>query len=201
MNIVHSRLSAAIDALELWIKRLYGSKKGLRNKIIYSLLLRIGLFSSTKKVDFTKIKRLIFICEGNICRSPLGEACARRHLVATESFGLGCSNGHPADPRAVSFAQTMLLDLTNHKTRHIDHYVPQTGDLLICTEPRHLRILQQRLGATIPITLAGLWITPAIAYIHDPYNCCEAYFTLCEERVAAAAGNLVKNIQPKTTDI
>lgn len=171
----------------------FGSKKGLLRFYAYELLRILGLYSKYRKVNFAQVKRLVFICQGNICRSPLGEAVARHYNIPATSFGLDTRGGDPADPRAINWAKTNGYNLSEHKTRRIDQYVPIAGDLLIGMEPKHIREIKRRFGKQpIQITLIGLWLDSPLAYLHDPYNTNNTYFNRCEYRVAKATDTLVK---------
>jgi protein-tyrosine phosphatase len=173
------------------IKKYFGSKRGGLNFTRHQLLWYCGYYNKLSKINFNDAKRLIFVCEGNICRSPVAELIAQNHGSNTCSFGLSCSDNHPADPRAIAFAETLGLDLSKHRTRNISHYQPAIGDLLIGMEPRHIVILDMLLGKAINRTLLGIFHQPPFTYIHDPYSTTPAFFTRCEQQVVSATRNLL----------
>lgn len=174
------------------IKNRYGSKKGLMRYIVYETLRFFGAYRKFGSVDFTQVKRLVFICHGNICRSPLGEAVARQHGVPAISFGLDTRGEDSADSRAIAWARANGYNLKEHKTKRIEQYQPQEGDLLIGMEPRHIRKLREDFAQTpAQITLIGLWLVSPLAYLHDPYNANAQYFVRCEQLVADATNELL----------
>ncbi|RMH49839.1 MAG: low molecular weight phosphotyrosine protein phosphatase [Zetaproteobacteria bacterium] len=72
--------------------------------------------------------RVLFVCLGNICRSPLAEAIARRQAeemgvadrfhfasAGTGDWHVGCG----ADPRSAATAQRFGLDLSHHRAQQI----------------------------------------------------------------------------------
>lgn len=178
------------------IKNQYGSKRGFLRYARYELLRMLGVYGALEKIDFTKVKRLVFVCHGNICRSPLAEVVARKYNVESISFGLATRGGDPADPRAIAWASANGYDLSQHKTTRVDQYQPQAGDLLVGMEPKHVQVLRQHFAqAPVQITMAGLWLDTSIAYLHDPYNANENYFDRCEKLVAAAILQLKNNIR------
>ena len=69
--------------------------------------------------------RVLFVCSGNTCRSPLAAAIAARLFrerglaVAVASAGLQAQEGRPADPRAVAVAARRGLDLGGHRSRPV----------------------------------------------------------------------------------
>ncbi len=78
--------------------------------------------------DHNNPRRVLFVCLGNICRSPLAEAVARKQAeemgVADQfhfaSAGTGDWHiGNAADPRSAATAQQFGLDLSQHRARQI----------------------------------------------------------------------------------
>jgi len=71
--------------------------------------------------------RVVFVCLGNICRSPLAEAVVReaarkRRLTGYHFESAGTGNWHvggSADPRAAAKAGEYNLDLSRHSARQI----------------------------------------------------------------------------------
>jgi len=69
---------------------------------------------------------VLFVCLGNICRSPLAEA-AFRHRAAearlphtADSAGTGdWHTGHPPDPRAIAEAARHGIDITTYRARQV----------------------------------------------------------------------------------
>jgi len=178
------------------IKNHYGSKRGLLRYARHDFFRMLGVYRSLKKIDFTQVKRLVFVCHGNICRSPLAEAAARKYHVPSISFGLDTHGNDPADPRAIAWASANGYDLSQHKTTRVDQYQPRTGDLLVGMEPKHIHALRQRFAqAPVQITMAGLWLDTSIAYIHDPYNTNSRYFDRCEQLVVGAVFQLKKQLK------
>jgi protein-tyrosine-phosphatase len=175
------------------IKDRFGSKRGLVKELVHTLFLHMGFYKHLQKVPIKNVRRYVFICYGNICRSPLAEYAAKQHGANAISFGLHTRGADKADERAIDFALTMGIDLSPHATRPIDQYIPQDGDLLVGMEPKHAKELQELFGDRVAITLAGLWHPKKKAYIHDPYNASLAYFNTCEKTVLSCVDCLVKN--------
>lgn len=177
------------------IKDRFGSRKGLLRFFYYEMLRLVGKFRAQTRVDFQQVSRLVFVCQGNICRSPLGEAVAKAEGITAISFGLNTRGDAPADPRALAWAATKGLDLHSHRTQRVDQYQPRAGDLLIAMEPKHLKQLQTLFAnQPVQLTLAGLWLPNPFAYLHDPYNTNEVFFDRCEETVFKATAHLCKRL-------
>ncbi|HEX9428561.1 MAG TPA: glycosyltransferase [Candidatus Polarisedimenticolia bacterium] len=71
-------------------------------------------------------RSILFVCQGNIIRSPMAAALMRRALAGLageapriESAGLRAEPGRPADQRAIQAASWLGLDLTGHRARRV----------------------------------------------------------------------------------
>lgn len=72
------------------------------------------------------MKQILFVCLGNICRSPLVEAVARAEFARAgveavfASVGTGDYHiGHAADPRTISSAAAHGYDVSTHRARQL----------------------------------------------------------------------------------
>lgn len=70
--------------------------------------------------------RVLFVCLGNICRSPLAEAAFRKAAdeagVAVEVDSAGTADyhvGEPPDPRSIEEAQRRGIDITAYRGRQL----------------------------------------------------------------------------------
>ena len=65
------------------------------------------------KLMFNKI---LVICTGNICRSPIAERIFRKEMPRKiiDSAGTGALVGHPADDAAIRIAQANDISLADH---------------------------------------------------------------------------------------
>lgn len=95
--------------------------------------------------------RLIFVCWGNICRSPIAERVARRMAdergldLEIESFGISSEEaGNGIDRRAVRVLTEHGYDADNHRARRIT--AEDLDDaLVVAVEPFHVERLEKLL--------------------------------------------------------
>jgi protein-tyrosine phosphatase len=69
---------------------------------------------------------ILFVCLGNICRSPLAEAAfrseAERHGIDVRADSAGTGDwhlGHPPDPRACAEALRHGIDISGYRARQV----------------------------------------------------------------------------------
>lgn len=89
--------------------------------------------------------RLLFVCTGNTCRSPLAEAIARREAgrrgltdIVAASAGTSAWDGAPASDGAMLVAMERGLDLAAHRARVLSRELLQDADLVLVMGPHHL---------------------------------------------------------------
>ncbi|WP_157665597.1 arsenate-mycothiol transferase ArsC [Marinobacter salarius] len=168
----------------------FGSRKGLLLFFYHWLIALVGGYSKFAAVSPKSDQRLVFVCSGNICRSPLAEVYARSLGKEAASCGLHCGDEFPADPRARAFARHQGLSLEDHKTVNVKDFAFRETDLIVVMEPDHIKSFQQKVGSKCQLVLAGSYCKNPFPYIHDPFNTCEEFFSRCEQRVMEAVRGL-----------
>lgn len=98
--------------------------------------------------------RVLFVCTGNICRSPMAAAMLDRVIAAeastaastgasTAGFAVSSAgllyDDRPASEGAVAWAERNGYDLGAHRSRVIRREIVADTDLVLAMEPRHVR--------------------------------------------------------------
>jgi protein-tyrosine phosphatase len=175
----------------------YGGRRGYLNHLVARALSLAGVYRPLMAIDWDAVSRLVFICKGNICRSPYGAARARELGVDAVSFGLNAVDGALADPSAARNAQLRQLDLSSHRSQRLEKARLTCNDLLLVFEPQQLRAVQERCGGNLALTLAGLWVKPNRPYVSDPYGRSDAYFQECFAVIDASVDALAERVNPR----
>ncbi|GGA04093.1 low molecular weight protein-tyrosine-phosphatase [Dyella caseinilytica] len=96
------------------------------------------------------VRNILFVCMGNICRSPLVEAVARKRLteaglkIPVASCGTGGWHaGEQADPRMRAAAAGAGYELGTHRARQLTAADFERYDLLLAMDSDNLREMQR----------------------------------------------------------
>ena len=86
---------------------------------------------------------VLFVCTGNICRSPMAEGIAanvadKSHIVF-RSAGTFAYDGTPASPNAVAVLKEKGIDISAHRARRFDARLAMWADLILAMETAHIR--------------------------------------------------------------
>ncbi len=116
---------------------------------------RDGAFPSQEVRELAAC-RIVFLCTGNTCRSPLAQALCQQMLAArlgcapaellsrgyvVQSAGLGAYAGEPATPHAVDTAREFGADLTGHRSQPLHLELLAYADFLFTMTHGHLQTL------------------------------------------------------------
>lgn len=119
-------------------------------------------------------EKILTVCTGNICRSPLSEFLLRERLAAAgkraevRSAGIGALVGHPADETTQQVALTHSTALDTHHAQQLSTELTRWADLILVMEKHHFEFVTDldptARGKTFYL---GHW---SKAEIPDPYR-------------------------------
>jgi protein-tyrosine phosphatase len=173
------------------IARRYGGKRGLLRHCVCSFVYFLGGYKLSMHIEWGRVRRIVFVCKGNICRSPYGEARARGLGLPSASCGLDAEKGNPVYPMTLTVSHQRDVDVSLHRSCALSAFSILPGDLFCVMEPWQRESLQRVIHRNdVQITLLGLWSRKPRPHIEDPYGLSAEYFNTCFSIIDDAIQNI-----------
>lgn len=141
-------------------------------------------------------QRILVVCTGNICRSPVAAAMLRARLPGRKvsSAGLGALVGHGVEPSAARLAEAEGLMMAEHRARQLTPELLAEADLVLVMSEGQRRAVAELAPAALGKTLLlGHWL-PGAREISDPYRQSEEMFALVHQRLRDAVDAWVSRL-------
>lgn len=145
------------------------------------------------------MNKILVVCVGNICRSPVGERLLAQALperFTVSSAGIGALEGHGADKTAAEVAAARGLSLEGHVARQLTSAMAGEADLILVMEAGHKREIIKRMPEQSgKIMVFDQW--DGAQGIADPYQRPVEMHEAVHDQIAAAAKSWAARLSPK----
>src|SRR5438105_127390 len=89
------------------------------------------------------MKTVLFVCTGNVCRSPMAEGILRQAVQGRGDYrvmsaGLGAMEGQPPSPYAVQAVKELGIDISNQRSRMLTPDLVQQADYIFGMTHSHI---------------------------------------------------------------
>ena len=152
-----------------------------------------------------KYKKILFVCSGNQCRSPMAEAIFRDIIsnepelssvdIAIKSAGtLQGIDGAPATNEAIAVMREHGIDISQHKAKHINTELVNWADIILVMKPEHKSYIAAVFGDNgNKIYLLTQFIGEA-GYVADPIGLGLEAYRRCADQLIVLLTLLEKHI-------
>ncbi len=153
--------------------------------------------------------RVVFVCTGNICRSPMAEVVLRQlaeqaelgHRVRSSSAATGDWHvGERADQRTIETLAARGYDGSRHRARQFDVDAFDDNDLVVALDRTHERILRSWArtddDADKIALLLGFDQHAQVLDVPDPYYAAAGRFDEVLDMIERATTSLFRQLEP-----
>ncbi len=167
--------------------------------------------SSRTGIDGQAVK-VVFVCLGNICRSPTADGVFQQKVKAAglsehihiDSAGTGAWHvGNPADPRASEHAALRGYDMSALRARQVSQNDFEEYDYILAMDSSNLADLQAMCPNDYPGQLRLMLdylpkdYPEPLSEVPDPYYGGDDGFELVLDLIEAACDNLLEDIKQR----
>jgi len=137
------------------------------------------------------MKKIMFICSGNTCRSPLAEGLFKKYLqennitdIEVASAGVGAFPGDVVSINSILVAHARGIDISSHRARNINPEHLLTTDLFLCMSDSHKQVLLRHCDESKIIVLN----------VPDPYGRPIEAYEECAKKLEKAFPEILERI-------
>lgn len=158
--------------------------------------------SEKKKRTRTPRIKVVFVCTGNTCRSPMAEFIFKDYVrkkklggrFVISSAGIAAEIGCPMADNAAHALKTLGIRYTPRTAVQLDLKTAEGADLIVCMTAAHKRAI-----GTSPKLVTVAELTGGEEVL-DPYGGSEAVYVKCAEHLRYACQDIFRETEKRFAD-
>jgi L-threonylcarbamoyladenylate synthase len=173
-------------------------KKGMK-------ILRPGVYSQAELETLSQV-RVLFVCTGNTCRSPMAEGIFRKYLAEKlrcnvdgldkmgykiNSAGIIGSSGFPASAEAIATCAIMGVDIKAHRNKALSKELVEESDIVFAMEQIH----RDRVVALEPEAANRCLLLAGDTGVPDPIGQPQEFYNSCAKLIEGAVKIRIRELE------
>ena len=142
------------------------------------------------------LKKVLVVCTGNTCRSPMAEGWLNHKLAGkgwiAESAGVAAWGGDGASPEAVDVMREIGVDISAHRNRSLTRVLVDEAAIILTMTDGHRREIERRFpeaaGKTFLVKSFGVGPAEDVA---DPFGASADVYRHVRDELVQALGDFL----------
>jgi protein-tyrosine phosphatase len=135
------------------------------------------------------MRKVLFVCFGNLCRSPMAEgflnSLGKNAAIVAESAGVGAVVGTPPSPPAVLEMKRRGIDISRHRARNVSSIAVSDFNIAVALD----REVAALFGTAFPdYSDLRVWVIP------DPYGGSAGEYREAADLISSQVEELIRTI-------
>jgi RpiB/LacA/LacB family sugar-phosphate isomerase len=150
------------------------------------------------------MKTILFLCTGNVCRSPMAEGIFRHAVKGRGEFrvlsaGLGATDGQPPTNHSVQAMREIGIDIAHQRSRALTAEMVRSADLILGMTHSHTDTVALLYPAAAEKTFLlrefDDTLEPYEKDISDPIGCAYPVYVECRDQIEQGIATLLKYME------
>lgn len=160
---------------------------------------------SRLKREKRELKKVLFICTANVCRSPMAERLfakeiAQRHLpkrIDSYSAGLSAMDGDKASQNSIDACKEIGIDISDHRSSGLTRSSLEEASAIFCMTESHRALINMyfELPQGYPIFLMREFVEGESKELPDPYGQDLDVYRQCRDHMLEAMPSIINWVQ------